>query len=363
MRAYLFGIESRAAARARANLPTTPHTNIDTTTPITSCTAQYPPNRSASNPTSTGARNIGPPAIAFNTASPTVITVAYARPRVNTKRQRPRAYNAGILSSGPTTNSKAFSPTRSNKDGLCIRIYTDLLSPRATGIKLRRTVLMVAFTASLITCGVVLLASEPRPARVLAKQEHIQVRPSTGQWYHSYDVLIGVRNANAITDSQWVHVGQTEYDATRTGAHVKLARPAFAKRLSWISDSTSKRQSLAHFIAARMKSYSTPIAISPLDVQTSGLARVVAVHSIERRTPFWKKQGPNNGSRSRWLHLVEVEFWAPRTRSLVRTIDVIDAGSIPGLHAGDIVQMHYDQREPRVLRLDDGMRTFAAWKH
>lgn len=108
-----------------------------------------------------------------------------------------------------------------------------------------------------------------------------------------------------------------------------------------------------------MKSYSPPVAVSPLDVPTSGLARVVAVHYVERRQPFWQKQATDIGDRTRWLHLVEVEFWAPRTRGLVRTIDVIDAGSIPGLHAGDIVQMHYDQREPRVLRLDDGMRTFG----
>ena len=58
-----------------------------------------------------------------------------------------------------------------------------------------------------------------------------------------------------------------------------------------------------------------------------------------------------------------MEFRAMRVRNVVRTIDVIDAGSIPGLHAGDIVQMHFDPREPRVLRLDDGMRTFGVRGH
>ena len=63
------------------------------------------------------------------------------------------------------------------------------------------------------------------------------------------------------------------------------------------------------------------------------------------------------------MHLVEVEFRAMRVRNVVRTIDVIDAGSIPGLHAGDIVQMHFDPREPKVLRLGDGMRTFGVRGH
>lgn len=99
--------------------------------------------------------------------------------------------------------------------------------------------------------------------------------------------------------------------------------------------------------------------MSALDAQTAGLARVIAVHPIERRKSAPAEPNPN-GDRSRWIHLVEVEFWAQRTRTLVRTIDVIDAGSIPGLHPGDVLQMHFDQRNPRVLRLDDGMRTFAT---
>lgn len=206
----------------------------------------------------------------------------------------------------------------------------------------------------------VVLATHPQPARVLAKHEQIEVLQSTRQLYHNYELLIDVSNANAITDTQSVRVSQAKYDATRIGAHVKLARVAFAKqRLSWISDTTSKRQSLAPFVKARMKSYSSPVAISPVDVSTAGLARVVAVHYIERRKPFWQKQATDNGDRSGWMLLDEVEFFAPPTRNLVRTIDVIDVGSMSGLHAGDIVQMHYGQCNPRVMRLDDGMRTFG----
>ena len=91
----------------------------------------------------------------------------------------------------------------------------------------------------------------------------------------------------------------------------------------------------------------------------AGLARVVAVHAVQRRRFLWQKSTRASGDGARWMHLVEVEFWAQRVRNVVRTIDVIDAGSMPGLHAGDIVQMHFDPRDPHVLRLDDGMRTLV----
>ena len=211
---------------------------------------------------------------------------------------------------------------------------------------------------------VCILSVRSVPARVFARNERIHVMRSTGQWYHDYSVVFGVVDTTSSTlgvpDTLSLKVGRNQFDLSRVGARVRLDRLAFAPRIAWVSDSSSGWQTLARFFQARIKSYASPAPISPLQVQMAGLARVVAVHAVQRRKFFWQKSGEAFSDRSRWMHLVEVEFWAPRVRGVVRTIDVIDAGSIPGLHVGDIVQMHFDPRDPRVLRLDDGMRTFGV---
>ena len=207
------------------------------------------------------------------------------------------------------------------------------------------------------------LSTRSVPARVFARNERIHVMPSTGQWYHEYSVVFGVADATAsaarAADSVSLIVGRNQFDLSRTGTLVRLNRLAFAPRIAWVSDSASPVQTLRYMVDARIKSYASPAPVSPLQVQMAGLARVVAVHAVQRRKPFWQKSDGPSSDRG-WIHLVEVEFWAQRVRSLVRTIDVIDAGSIPGLHAGDIVQMHFDPNDPRLMRLDDGMRTFGG---
>lgn len=214
--------------------------------------------------------------------------------------------------------------------------------------------------------ALLVLARQSAPARVLSKEERIQVLASTGQWYHEYMLRVGVRRGNvdddaandAAIDSFVVAVGRDQFDATRVGARTKLNYLAFLPKHSWMSDSTSAIRTVASIIEPHLKYYHHPAPVSPLQAQMAGLARVVSVRSVQRRSFFWQKT-KSGGDASQWMHLVEVEFWAQRVRTLVRTIDVIDAGSIPGLHAGDIVQMHFDPRDPRVLRLDDGRRTFA----
>lgn len=214
--------------------------------------------------------------------------------------------------------------------------------------------------------ALLVLARQSAPARVLSKEERIQVLASTGQWYHEYMLRVGVRRRNAVSDtvndaaidSFVVAVGRDQFDATRVGARTKLNHLAFLSQHSWMSDSTSAVRTVASIIEPHLKYYHHPAPVSPLQAQMAGLARVVSVRSVQRRSFFWQKT-KSGGNASQWMHLVEVEFWAQRVRTLVRTIDVIDAGSIPGLHAGDIVQMHFDPRDPRVLRLDDGRRTFA----
>lgn len=211
--------------------------------------------------------------------------------------------------------------------------------------------------------ALVLLPSRVSPARVTSKTDRIIVLPSTGQWYHNYVVHVLVSNEHRTPapaeDSLSVTVARDVFDAMRTGARVRIGRNAIFPRIRWISDSSSVLQTLKRYARAQLKSYQKPAAISPLAAQTSGLARVVAVHRIQRRKFFWQKSGGAE-SKTRWLNLVEVEFWAPRIRTLVRSIDVIDAGSIPGLQTGDVLQMHYDQQDPRVVRLDDGRRTFES---
>lgn len=201
------------------------------------------------------------------------------------------------------------------------------------------------------------------PARVLGKEERIQVLASTGQWYHSYTLRVGERSSNEIgdagIDSFTVAVGRDRFDATRVGSRTRLNYLAFLPQRAWISDSASAVRTVANIIEPHFKYYHNPAPVSPLQAQMAGLARVVSVTSVQRRKFFWQKAPSGSMNAAQWMHLVEVEFWAQRARTLVRTIDVIDAGSIPGLHAGDIVQMHFNQRDPRVVRLDDGRRTFA----
>ncbi|MEO7998456.1 MAG: hypothetical protein ABI852_13485 [Gemmatimonadaceae bacterium] len=211
--------------------------------------------------------------------------------------------------------------------------------------------------------ALILTATRTDAARVLGKDERIHVMASTGQWYHEYLIRAGIPGSGAnegmLVDSFTATTSRNQFDATRVGARVRLSHAAFLRRFSWIADSASRMQTIANIAEPHLKYYYNPSAVSPLAAQTAGLARVVAVHSVQRRKFFWQKSEPDAGSPSQWIHLVEVEFWAMRVRTLVHTIDVIDAGSIPGLQPGDIVQMHYDQRDPRVLRLDDGRRTFA----
>lgn len=209
-----------------------------------------------------------------------------------------------------------------------------------------------------------LLAASTDAARVLARNEQIVVRPSSGEWKHRYSLVLGIPRDTASRDhvrmdTVALTVGRAEFDAVRMGARVRVRRAAIVRSITWLADSAPAWQRFKRFITARTQSYTKPVAVSPLAVEMAGLARVVNVHAVPRATRFWQRDTVSSSDRSRWLHLVEVEFWAPAVRSLVRTIDVIDAGSIPGLHAGDIVQMHYDRREPRLMRLDDGMRTFS----
>lgn len=190
---------------------------------------------------------------------------------------------------------------------------------------------------------------------MLEKREQIVVNARTGSWYHDYVVRVMSSDGAATStqrDTLSIAVGRNQYDAARFGSHVSIGMFAFAKRTAWLRDTSSARATLMAAIDARRTVTRHPEPVSPLDAQTAGLARVVRSHRVQLSSPGKNLVG--------WIQLVEVEFWAQRVRSLVRTIDVIDAGSMPNLQAGDIVQMHYDPRDPRTLRLDNGRRTFAA---
>ena len=202
-----------------------------------------------------------------------------------------------------------------------------------------------------------LLARRTVSARVLEKQETIRVNKTNGEWQHEFTVRVTTPDrapAPSRRDTVSVTVGRGQYDATRFGAHASISYLAFAPGLAWLLDSASMRTTFARMLDDRRASKRTPTATSPLDAQTAGLARVMHVHRVRLSS------ASGSSTVTPWIHLVEVEFWAQRVRSLVRTIDVIDAGSIPGLQPGDVVQMHYDPREPRTMRLDDGARTFAG---
>lgn len=129
------------------------------------------------------------------------------------------------------------------------------------------------------------------PAWVVGRNKRIFVMQSTGQWYHDYSRLFGIANAtasaNGASDSLTLDVGRNQFDVTRAGARVRLNRVAFLSQISSVSDSASRWQTLARFVEARVKSYAIPASVSPLRVQVPGLARVVAVHPVQRRQFFW----------------------------------------------------------------------------
>lgn len=225
----------------------------------------------------------------------------------------------------------------------------------------RRSTIAVAALVCLGLPALVWLGCRNRPARVLEKRETIVVNETTGRWHHDYVVRVTIAAGDVSStrrDTLSLAVGRNQYDGVRFGSRVSIGTIAFAPGIAWLRDTMSARGTLKAAIDARRTISRDPAPVSPLDAPAAGLARVIRMHRIAL-----PRNGLSPSSRSTagvgWIELVEVEFWAQQARALVRTIDVIDAASIPNLQAGDIVQMHYDPREPRTLRLDDGRRTFG----
>ncbi|MGV3709080.1 MAG: hypothetical protein ACO1Q7_09570 [Gemmatimonas sp.] len=227
---------------------------------------------------------------------------------------------------------------------------------------MRRTVATgLALVVGLILVpAIAIIGATAQPVRVFARASRVAVDSSTGEWSHRYTLTVGsgIRGTSEKADgldSTIVRVSRSVHDATRVGSHAILHRARLFRRITWLSDPASRAPSFVQLMAAYRMPARSPAPVSPLDAQTAGLARVVAVHSVKLKTDTRAR----TVDAPQWIHLVEVEFWARSTRALVRTIDVIDAASIPGLRRGTILQMHYDLRDPETVRLDDGIRTFT----
>jgi hypothetical protein len=58
--------------------------------------------------------------------------------------------------------------------------------------------------------------------------------------------------------------------------------------------------------------------------------------------------------------IVRLRFLPPGKTSPVTAVDKIDKGSIPNLQQGQVVPIVYDERDPRIVRLQQGTRLFPG---
>ncbi|GEM_PF-2108251 len=223
-------------------------------------------------------------------------------------------------------------------------------------------------------------------ARVQSKVDMVHVLPRSGMWYHQYTVT--ARRVGAVVgpsaeseseeasqgNEEWTPVAatavdtsaleritfrvtQAQHDAFRTGARLRMHRMAFVSSWVWVVEESVILGAL-QALGARIVQFQKPRSVAPMLGRESGLARVVSVNRITRARAALESGGAGPASApTMTVEVIVVEFWARRMRTLVRTADVVDARSIGDLGPGQILQMHYDPFSPRVMRLDDGMRT------
>ena len=237
----------------------------------------------------------------------------------------------------------------------------------------------VSIPVILFVLWAIVLLGPTVEARVESREDSVAVLPRTGMWYHKFEVTVrplvspeapqvaeteidaerdvpvstssimgGTVSAERIT----VRTSQIQHDTLRTGNRVRLHGLPLIPSVKWLVDE-SILLGAVRAIRARIAALQNPLSISPSPASISGLARVVSVHRISSR-----RAGASVGPTAD-IDLIVVEYWAQRLRTLVRSADAVDARSIGDLGPGQILQMHYDPRSPRAMRLDDGMRTHA----
>jgi hypothetical protein len=218
-------------------------------------------------------------------------------------------------------------------------------------------------------------------ARVESKTDFVRVLSKSGMWYHEYRVSairagdsiavrdgyesldeIDAENNVARADSTVppraavgrieLRITEAQYDALRTGAMLKIRHLPGLRSFGWPADEAGV-VGFVRALGARISRLNIPHAVAPSLGSSSGLARVISVHRVTPGQGVRRSNAGKNGA----LDIIVVEFWSPRLRTLVRTADVVDARSIGDLGPGQILQMHYDARTPRIMRLDDGMRS------
>lgn len=246
----------------------------------------------------------------------------------------------------------------------------------------------LAAFVSLVLAGFCLLVitSPSGEVRVESKEDAVRVLPRTGLWFHEYRVTVqratgphfpnqgvAVSGSAAPADGDdendasiaegtstepveryTFRVTEEQYDALRTGERLKASRLRFMSSVAWKSEETSMH-GFVRALGARIAQYQSPRFLSPVLGNTPGLARVLSVHRIAPKGGALGRDAAHASNAA--LDLIVVEFWAPRHRTLVRTADVVNARSIDDLGPGQVLQMHFDPRYPRRMRLDDGMRS------
>lgn len=227
----------------------------------------------------------------------------------------------------------------------------------------------------------VILLGPTTEARVESRSDRIVVLERSGMWFHRYSIVARPKNtapaaapevdagavaeptselsnpqaAQAITSAGLhVTVTETQHDALRTGATVRIHHLPVVTSVRWLVEESvllgAFRALVAHVADLRL-----PKSVQPSLGSMSGLARVVSVHRVNVRSNAALFKRDQNATKQ--IDLIVVEFWAQRLRSVVRTADAVDARSIGDLGRGQVLQMHYEPRDPRRMRLDDGMRT------
>lgn len=252
---------------------------------------------------------------------------------------------------------------------------------------------LAAFTCLLFAGLWIFILTGPRAeVRVESKSDTVRVLPRTGMWFHEYRVTMlraldsasASPNASAAVAAHdrgsgtepdgeddtdvaaapianpaqferiTLRVTEAQYDGLRTGERLTLQRLPLLSWFAWQREE-SVMLGFLHALGARTVRYQNPRSIAPTLGSSSGLARVLSVHRIAPKRGLLELAGA--GSANQALDIVVVEFWAPRLRTVVRTADVVNARSINDLGPGQVLQMHFDPRMPRVMRLDDGMRS------
>jgi hypothetical protein len=254
--------------------------------------------------------------------------------------------------------------------------------------------LAAATCVAISVLWVVVLMSPSVDVRVESKVDTVKVLSRSGMWYHEYHVTLRrvpdsaqVRASHSMSESErergrdsgndgmganeeahavrapldthavdriTIRASEAQYDDLRTGARLRVRRLPLFSSFAWVVDE-SVMEGLGRALAARMVRFQNPRSVAPSLGSASGLGRVVSVHRVNLKRGALRAGGVN--SRDASLDVIVVEFWAPRIRALVRAVDAVDARSIGDLGPGQILQLHYDPRQPRVMRLDDGMRT------